>query len=583
MASSSSELTVAGAPFHERSTADFAIQTCDGVVFYVHKLVLSLASTYFEEMFGIVPSPPRSPMSATLAYDPETFEATENGQTMDCLLRMIYPGHRPVVDQPSLAGNILKAARKYRVQVAEDIALERLRALIPDYELYMFTTACHANDDEEARRAANAWLRSGGRGPLDGTPPAMPYETLEDADFAYIPEMEQLSAGTYLRLLHYLLQPRRRCNFSRKDMFVTSLCDAEVNVELLRASMIMQSSGSDDAFGHGEWDTILRSSDGVDFRVHRLVLKLSGADGLIQRATRIARTNKVSKYRVDIESSMLRVLLYICYPLNTIQFESVSAVIAFLRLALDYELTGVVTELKRQLLKMVDAHSVRLYFLGAQLGWADLTTAAARHTVGITNILECIRGIDLLRGLAIPELEDVPASALHELLTYHRRAQDAVIGEVERVLPAWSVQPPENAIPLAAVAALGMPCAFEHISVPVIVTGSRLLQSRLEARLSIGTSLAQLCQGSKTLGNAVRDILDDVSSLRFVTAKLNLTQHLTTTDSLQNRSVASTTGTLNVGGSNAHAIADSTALQACIYYNSDCNLCLFSLHSKYLV
>ncbi|KIP05976.1 hypothetical protein PHLGIDRAFT_480391 [Phlebiopsis gigantea 11061_1 CR5-6] len=510
MTSTASGFTVADAPFHAKSTADFAIQTCDHAVFYVHKLVLSLASTYFEEMFGIVPSPPRSPMSATLAYDLETFEVTENFQTMDCLLRMIYPGRRPTIDSPSLAGDLWKAARKYQIQVAEDIALERLRALIPNYELYMFATACHANDDEEATRGANAWLRASCGGPHEGTPPGVPYETLEDADFAYIPEMEQLSAGTYLRLLHYLLQPRRRCNFSRKDQFVASLCDAEVNVELLRTSMIMESKGSSDAFGHGEWDTILRSSDGVDFRVHRLVLKLSAADGLIQRATRVARSNKMSRYCVSIESSMLRVLLYICYPLNTIQSESVSTVIAFLRLTLEYDLTGVTAELKRQLLKMVDAHSVRLYFLGVQLGWADLTTAAARHTVGIKNILECIRGIDLLRGLAIPELEAVPASALYELLTYHRRAQDAVIGEVGRVLPAWTVQPREDAIPLAAVAALGMPCAFEHISVPVIVTGSHLIQSRLEARLSIGTSLAQLCQGSKTLGNAVRDILDDI-------------------------------------------------------------------------
>lgn len=502
---------IADYPFNDISGADAIIRTCDEVSFYVHKLILSLSSSFFRDMFTVVHSRVDATGNNISTSPSNALAVSEDSRTMDCLLRMVYPGHRPTMEQPSLACNVWKAARKYHVRVAEDIALERLHMLMPDHELGMFAIACDMQNEEEARRAANAWLktRSGGSS-------GILYTTLAEADFAYVPEMNHLSAGNYLRLLHHLLQPRRGSRFCRKDEFVASQCEAEVNIELLRATHVINTDEAHDAFGHGEWDTILRSSDGVEFRVHQLVLRLSKTEGLIQEDKRSKNSGRIPTYSVGIESSMLRVLLYICYPLNTIQFESVSTIVAFLRLALAYNLAGVIEELKRQLLKMVDQHSVRLYFVGVQLGWDDLTSTAARYTVGIKNILECIRGIDLLRGLAIPELENVSASALYRLLKYHRRAQEAVIGEVDRILPSEWTNQRNSAVQLAAVSALGMPCTFEHISVPIVVTGSRLIQARLEERLSIGSSLTQLCQGSKKLGNALKVVLDDVGVVSFI-------------------------------------------------------------------
>lgn len=498
---------VADHPFDDESKADAIILSSDGVKFHVHKLILSLSSSFFHDMFATVSSGPST--SGCFISTNGTFTVTEDSCTIDCLLRMVYPGHRPTINQPSLAGNVWKAARKYRIAVAKDLALERLRVLMPNQELGLFAIACRMQDEEEAKRAVNVWLREKG----DHRSSGILYSTLEEADFAYAPEMESLSAGTYLRLLHYLLQPRRGCRFCPKDKFVVSQCEAEVNIDLLRAAIAMNSDESNGAFGTDGWDVIVRSSDGVDFRVHRLVLHLSTADGLIREDNRTHDSNSTPTYSVSIDSSILRVLLYMCYPLNAIQFESVSTIVAFLRPAIAYDLTKVTEELKRQLFKMVDRHPLRLYFVGVHLGWDELTSTAARYTVGIKNILDCIRGIDLLRGLAIPELEEIPASALYELLKYHKRAQNAIVQEVTQILPSWRHRSKEREIPLAALSALGMPCAFGHISVPIAVTGSRTMQNRLEGKLSVTTSVYQLCQRSKLLGDALKAVLDGVSSI----------------------------------------------------------------------
>ncbi|ESK85744.1 hypothetical protein Moror_2453 [Moniliophthora roreri MCA 2997] len=83
---------VASHPFDDPS-ADIVLHTSDDTVFRVHRIILSLSSPFFKEMFTLPQSPPSA--TASSSSNDSIIPIEENSQVLDCILRHLYPSCEP--------------------------------------------------------------------------------------------------------------------------------------------------------------------------------------------------------------------------------------------------------------------------------------------------------------------------------------------------------------------------------------------------------------------------------------------------------------------------------------------------------
>ncbi len=108
-----------GAPF-DRGDSDVTIRSCDRVDFQVHKGVLGIASTAFEDMFT---APGPSPHGQGQVK--QVIDLTEDSKTLLHLLSVMYPMDPIVPDTLEDALSLLSACQKYQM----DSTATRIRVL----------------------------------------------------------------------------------------------------------------------------------------------------------------------------------------------------------------------------------------------------------------------------------------------------------------------------------------------------------------------------------------------------------------------------------------------------------------------
>ena len=105
---------LAEAPFDD-ARADLVLQSCDEVHFHVFKLILSLTSPIFSDMFSI-PSPP-----SEKHYDEvQVVHITEHSTALDVVLRHIYPVRSPKGDMLHYASILAEFGQKYQVEALDE-------------------------------------------------------------------------------------------------------------------------------------------------------------------------------------------------------------------------------------------------------------------------------------------------------------------------------------------------------------------------------------------------------------------------------------------------------------------------------
>jgi len=129
--------------------ADVILRASGGKEFHAHKVILSLASPVFRDMFS-VPQPPSADSSQLPIVDvndpPEAFEM---------FLRTIYPTRNPLITDVETLVTILRLADKYDARDTIDIHRDYLPPTpnnSPPIELYAILCAC--GRDKEAGAAA---------------------------------------------------------------------------------------------------------------------------------------------------------------------------------------------------------------------------------------------------------------------------------------------------------------------------------------------------------------------------------------------------------------------------------------------
>lgn len=181
-------------------------------------------------------------------------------------------------------------------------------------------------------------------------------------------------------------------------------------------------------FDHADADVILRSSEGTDFRVFKIILSfastifhdmvtLSYADGCVRSADGLPIVS------IDENHRALDLMLRLIYPLTQPKLRSIGDGMTLGRLVDKYVMVDSAAQRTKELLtgRFLESDPLALYALACKYGWKAVAEQAALQTLKIK---------DLGRpSHYVKELEDVTGGDLHRLLTYHlscgKAARDA--------------------------------------------------------------------------------------------------------------------------------------------------------------
>ncbi|KAJ7445267.1 hypothetical protein FB451DRAFT_1104358 [Mycena latifolia] len=172
------------APPFDDPGADVILRSSDGIDFRVHRLVLSLASPFFKQMFSL-PQPTAEP-------EVPTIPVTESAAALDRALRFWYPGAGPAVDQTldELRETLESLIMKYDVQSIVPFAKKELRGYLDKDAVAVYAIAWRHQWKDLAREAAKKTL-------------TIP---LRDFALARRSQLNYITGDAYHTLLHYHFQ-----------------------------------------------------------------------------------------------------------------------------------------------------------------------------------------------------------------------------------------------------------------------------------------------------------------------------------------------------------------------------------------
>lgn len=148
-------ITQARAPFDDHN-CDIILRSADGVDFHVFKLILSLMSPVFKDMFALPQSESQSDVSSV-----PVITVTESSTILESLLLLCYPATTPTFGSLGDAKVVMKAASKYDMQAALSRAGDLAMAQLPSYNsnfLELYALSCQFGWLHHAQTAATRAL-----------------------------------------------------------------------------------------------------------------------------------------------------------------------------------------------------------------------------------------------------------------------------------------------------------------------------------------------------------------------------------------------------------------------------------------
>lgn len=161
------EISIAQTPFRpaDDSTADFVLQTSDGVRFWLCKAVVARAlSSIFKDLFS-VPHPPQDLIAVSDETDSDRVDdkpvvrVLENAAVVDAFVRCCYPLPRPAL-AVAIVGALHAAGEKYNTDAVCTHARHEVAryALQNEHCYHAYLLARQFNMPEEIHTAARQTL-----------------------------------------------------------------------------------------------------------------------------------------------------------------------------------------------------------------------------------------------------------------------------------------------------------------------------------------------------------------------------------------------------------------------------------------
>jgi hypothetical protein len=374
--------SVADAPFNDTEPHDTILRSKDGVNFYVYKVILSVASPFFRQMFSL-PQPNGSIGTITV---------TEDSQTLDRLLRLCYPVPDPIIKDLTDISDVLEAAMKYEMEEATALMRVELLTFVNDKPLQVFAVACRLMLEEEAQAAAGSWKAAC---PKVFSKPdssgSFPDWSGTSAAVSYLPEM---SAGAYFRLLRFIRD-------GMDASFVNADPRDKPTIAATTTALVLQPLKFKDA------DIVLRSSDGFYFHVHKVIISMMSSDLLDNEST---MHDDLPVFDVPEDGRTLSILLELCYPIcdpDAVTLDPPDLCTTVLKAAQKYKCSRAISMLKRHFMKEIKKNPLHVYFAAIQIDWDEGAQEAAICAAG--------RPIE---DVYVPEMEFMSADIYRRLLKY---------------------------------------------------------------------------------------------------------------------------------------------------------------------
>ncbi|GBE89543.1 hypothetical protein SCP_1602050 [Sparassis crispa] len=386
-------------PF-DNPAANIILRSSDNIDFCVHSVILSEASPFFKDMFSL--QQPLVDHNKPEGLDDyrdgrPVIVVGEGSRTLDSLLRLCYPIAGPKIQALTEGPAVLEAALKYQMEEATGIMSRALMMFAADQPLRIWAIACRLRLEGEARYAARFTLT---RSIFDDFPK----------------EMQEVTAGPYFRLLKY---HRLQGNVGVHFTFLSPNSPKHVS----QSSQVTDSS-SLDFVGYPFADLICRSSDGVEFLTHKVILSIASPilHTLITSlpANQVDTDQTLSPNNLPILSleengRTLTALLKLCYPVeeSSTKIDDFSIVQSVLEAAKKYDMARVAPVVRKHWASLADAEPLRAYFTAVQHNFDECARQSAK------NVLE-----GPIENAYVSEMEDAPAQAYYRLLRYYHACQD---------------------------------------------------------------------------------------------------------------------------------------------------------------
>ncbi|OJT02639.1 hypothetical protein TRAPUB_6820 [Trametes pubescens] len=411
------QTTDASHPF-KRPSADIIIilRSCDLVDFHVHSFILTEASPFFSGMFEL-PQPSQADSGTPdAAPAPPVIDMAEDAETLDLLLRLLYPIVKPPLEEPKLLARVLKAATKYEMAWPVTVVSERLLAITSSNALQVWAAACQARTGLEgvARQAALVLRVSGiGVNLLEVETLAQLKDCLED--------MFGISAGDYLRLKQFLRAAQSDIDAGRLTL-LSPQPEAMTHPPLISPSPFSTDLPSPDVSCRSLRQRGLGSEQ--SFKAHSLILSmrspvLKARLGLVSDplpALGDANSKKnpsggtLAVLEFDEEPEIVSLLLKVCYndqedlPVDL----ELTPIAELLRACGKYQMIRIEDLVRAAWNKIAISRPLEAFFVAICQGLDDCARAAAK------NVLS-----GPIPDAYTPVMESAPALAYHRLLVYY--------------------------------------------------------------------------------------------------------------------------------------------------------------------
>ncbi|OJT06926.1 hypothetical protein TRAPUB_2222 [Trametes pubescens] len=436
--------TAASYPF-DLDTADTILRTSDQVDFRVHRAILAIVSPVFATMFQL-PQPSVSQGNDPSLTSLPVVDVSEDSKTLDTLLRLCYPVPKKDIEETGDIILALGAAIKYDMEWPVSIFTRKLEDVAFRDPLHTWTVACRHGSETVARKAATSLL-----GNQKDTAHRGLYAILGVDGWTAV---EGISAGKYHRLDEFL---RQQGEVDDNFLLLSPISSEPVGMETCTE---LQGPPSHFISNIPNSDVICRSSDGVDFEVHRAILSLRSLrfdkvpssegssepevvhapqppDGLLE-GDRVASVDGEANsgasalpiIHFDGDAETLSTILAICYD-NTPPNPNLSHLAKVIAACCRYEvgLTAVHRTAQRLWDEQARARPLLAYFTAIR----DHLVLQARDAAKLMISHNSLGGLRKY----VPIMEDVPAHAYHKLVTYCLSCEHVVQQQLKGARETW--------------------------------------------------------------------------------------------------------------------------------------------------
>ncbi|KAL1941195.1 hypothetical protein VTO73DRAFT_7407 [Trametes versicolor] len=405
LSTSAQQSRQASAPF-DRDDADLILRSSDNIDFHVHRVILTLASPVLAGMFSI-PQPP------VIGSGRPVVNVSEDGEALDVLLRICYPEPPdPRLKSLDLICRVLGAAMKYKMKAATVLAKNVIfkPRHLDSCPLKVFVIACRLGLEAEASIAAHRAIDMG------------------KVDDLCCPELDDISAGAYYRLLELKrarAQPQKpsHMRIGNKPSSITIIapgpfCELAPRHETSARNPL---SAVRPPFDAPDAHLILRSSDGVDFRVSRSNVASASARTLLERTIPSKLCEDASGLAIHLmeeDSVVVDTMLRMCCATSSAPLDDLDLLFDVLFAARKYDLQAVDVTIRSSWPTILEKDPLRAYIHAVRYGWE----VEARN---------CVRSLLQNHSLSstyaryLPEFETMQNGPYRRLLGYLQACSQA--------------------------------------------------------------------------------------------------------------------------------------------------------------